>query len=407
MLKFPDGFYWGAATSSFQVEGGIENIDWAKAGREGRVPVIGDACDHYHRYEDDFDIAKQLGHNCHRLSIEWARIEPSEGQFDSHAIEHYRNVLRALHRRGLEPFITIWHFTLPLWFSESGGFERKDAPAIFARYCAYIVEQLGDLCDHYCTINELHPYVSNGWRRGTWPPFKKWPGIDRVNIPGYRNELDAKNDVGVRNIWKYITVFHRLAWAHNRAYEAIKRVRPQVEVGIVHHVVLFHANDNPFNRVLAWIMNWHWTHYLFLILRGKYDVIGVNYYLHKKFGDRRVYEKTDMGWDSYPEGIADALHMMKRYKVPVYVSEAGVADAADRIRASYIRDLVRGIHAAISRGVDVRGFMYWSLLDNYELAQGYTRRFGLVEVDFATQIRSVRDSAYVYETICRSNALED
>ena len=126
---FPERFLWGAATSSFQVEGGIENIDWAKAGHEGRVPEIGRACDHYHRYEEDFNIVKELGHTCHRFSIEWARIEPKEGIFDEREIEHYRLVLRALHKRGIVPFITLWHFSLPLWFSEKGGFERSDATA--------------------------------------------------------------------------------------------------------------------------------------------------------------------------------------------------------------------------------------------------------------------------------------
>lgn len=403
--KFPKGFFWGAATSSFQTEGGIENMDWAEYAREGRVPPIGRAIDHYNRFERDFDIAKELGHNCHRLSIEWSRIEPEEGKFDESEIQHYRAVLQALRDRGMEPFITLWHFTLPQWFADKGGFEHPDSPEIFAQYCAYVVGKLGDLCTHYCTINELHPYVSNGWRRGSWPPFKKWPGIDSVNIPGYKNPFDAKNDASFRNIWKYAVVFHRLAKAHNRAYDAIKHVKPHAEVGIVHHVVLFHANGNPFNKLLAWVMNLHWTHYMFLLIKGKYDVIGLNYYMHKKFGDTRTYEKTDMGWDVYPEGICEALLMLKRYKVPIYVSEAGIADATDEKRADYIKGLVRCMHVAIQKGVRVLGFMYWSLFDNYELAQGYEKRFGLVAINYDTLERVVRPSAYVYKEIIEKNGL--
>jgi beta-glucosidase len=180
--KFPDGFYWGAATASYQVEGGIENNDWAKSAREGRVPVCGIACDHYNRYEEDFDLAKSLGHTAHRLSIEWARIEPEEGKFDEEAIEHYRKVLKALRARGLKPFVTIWHFTLPLWFSESGGFERKDSPQIFARYAAYAVSKLGDLCEHFSTMNEPNVYASQGWINGEWPPFKISKNLGRGAI---------------------------------------------------------------------------------------------------------------------------------------------------------------------------------------------------------------------------------
>src|SRR3989338_1108770 len=141
--KFPDGFLWGSATSSYQVEGGIENNDWAEATRNGKVPLAGRGCDHYNRYEGDFDIAKSLWQNAHRFSIEWARIEPDEGKFDDNAIEHYRKVLAALRDRGLEPFVTLWHFTLPIWFSRMGGFENKKAPFYFARYCEYVVSRLG------------------------------------------------------------------------------------------------------------------------------------------------------------------------------------------------------------------------------------------------------------------------
>jgi beta-glucosidase len=128
--KFPEGFYWGAATASYQVEGGIEDCDWAEAARAKRVPPCGLACNHYERYEEDFDLAQSLGHTAHRFSLEWARIEPEAGKFDKEAIAHYRAVLTALKKRNIKPFITIWHFTLPLWFSQSGGFERADAPEI-------------------------------------------------------------------------------------------------------------------------------------------------------------------------------------------------------------------------------------------------------------------------------------
>ncbi len=402
--KFPEGFYWGAATASYQVEGGIENCDWAQAAREGKVPTCGKACDHYNRYEQDFDIAKSIGHNCHRISIEWARIEPEEGKFDEKEIEHYRAVLAALRARRLKPFITLWHFTLPQWFADKGGFENPNAPEIFARYCGYVARKLGNDCRHFATMNEPLVFASNGWRRGSWPPFKKWPGLGFLkSVPGYRDF--TSQEVGWRNVFRYFFVVRQLARAHNLAYKTMKAAAFGCEVGIVHQVILFHSDGKIRNRLLAAIMNWHWTHSFIRRVYRHSDSIGVNYYLHKKFGDTRVYEKTDMGWDVYPEGLCDALLMLKRYGLPLWVSEAGVADATDHIRADYMKCLIRCIYVALENGADVRGYMYWSLLDNYEWALGFEKRFGLVEVDFDTQERTIRPSAYVYKEIIEQNAL--
>lgn len=402
---FPKGFFWGAATAAYQVEGGIENTDWAEAAREGRVPVCGRACDHYNRFEQDFDIAQSLGHTMHRFSIEWARIEPEEGKFDEREIEHYREVLRALHARGMTPFITLWHFTLPLWFSQSGGFERRDAPQIFARYCAFVTKKLGDLCEDYSTINEPIVFASNGWLRGTWPPFKRFTLTDMVRITNSGRQHHAQYEKGLRNLFLFFRVFKNLARSHNAAYDAIKMVMPHANVGIVKHVVLFHANGNPFNRLLARLMNWLWTHRFMRMIAHSCDSIGLNYYIHKKFGDTATYRKTDMDWDMYPEGIYDALMMLARYKKPLFVSEAGVADEQDVMRAEYIRTQIAGVSRAIQEGADVRGHMYWSLLDNYEWALGFEKRFGLIEIDYETLERKVRPSAYVYKEICERNAL--
>ena len=401
---FPEGFYWGSATASYQVEGGIENCDWAQAAREGKVPPCGIACDHFNRFQQDFDIAKELGHNCHRISVEWARIEPREGEFDHAAIQHYSDVLTALRMRKLKPFITLWHFTLPQWFVEKGGFENPESPELFARYCEFVTTKLGNDCRHFSTMNEPLVFVSNGWRRGSWPPFKKWPLIDLLSgVPGHR-DFEGQS-VSFKNIFAYFRVIKNLAAAHNLAYDRMRKSAFGVEVGLVHQVILFHSNGNPLNKLLAWIMNWHWTHSFMRRVYKKCDSIGVNYYLHKKFGDTRAYEKTDMNWDIYPEGLTEALLMLKRYATPLWVSEAGIADAKDVMRAEYIVDLVEAMWIAIQRGADVRGYMYWSLLDNYEWAHGFEKRFGLVEVNFETQERKIRESAYVYKQLIEQNGL--
>ena len=403
--KFPDGFYWGAATASYQVEGGIENCDWAHAAKGGRVPVCGLACNHYERYEEDFDIAKSLGHNAHRFSIEWARIEPEEGKFDHTAIEHYRQVLLALKARNITPFITIWHFTLPLWFAQSGGFERRDSPEIFARYCSYVAEQLGDLCSVFSTINEPSVYGSNGWLRGSWPPFKRFALTDLVAITNSGRSYEAKASKGLKPLFLYFRVMKNLAKAHNAAYDAIKKVQPEANVNFVHHVIVFDSNWNPLNKIAAYIANRQWTHVFMKRTAGHYDSIGLNYYFYTQFGDKRKWRKTDMDWNFAPEHIYDALMILKRYQKPIYISEVGLADATDAGRAEYISKQVEATWRAIQSGVDVRSHVYWSLLDNYEWALGFEKRFGLVAVNYETLERTIRPSAHVYKTICEHNAV--
>lgn len=382
-FSFPKDFKWGAATSSYQVEGGIENCDWAQGAREGKVPACGKACDHYNRYEQDFDIAQSLGHNAHRFSIEWSRIEPEEGKFDEKEIEHYREVLRALHVRGLYPMITLWHFTLPLWFSERGGWERSDAPDIFARYCTYAVEQLGDLCENYATMNEPMIFADKGYFRGDWPPFQH------------------------NTFLKYFTVLKKITQGHNRAYLRIKEKCPKKKIGIVKHTIAYGADNNPFNIARAWVSNFLWTNVFMQKVANHTDWIGLNYYHRKIYGDTRELGKTDMWWNIDPKGIYDALQILWKYKKPIYIAEAGCADAHDRFRAEYIRDTVEAIEDALKSGVDVRGYCYWSLLDNYEWADGFGKRFGLVDINYDTLERTIRPSAHVYKDIIEQNQNKD
>jgi len=403
--RFPDNFYWGAATASYQVEGGIENNDWAEAAKEGRVPPCGRACDHYNRFNYDFDLAKDLGHTAHRFSVEWSRIEPKEGEFDQDAISHYRAVLKALKSREITPFITIWHFTLPTWFSSTGGFERSDSSEIFARYAKFVVSELGDLCDHFSTMNEPNVFGSNGWLRGSWPPFKRFSASDLVSITNSGKIYEPKSSRGVKPLFLYFKVMKNLSLAHNAAYKAIKSVSKETEVSVVKHVIVFASNRNPFNKLKAFIANYIWTG-IFMRRTHKYcDSIGLNYYFYTQFGDKRNWKKTDMDWNFAPSKIYDALKMLSKYDKPLFVSEAGIADEDDSDRAEYIKSQVLATWQAIEDGIDVRGHLYWSLLDNYEWALGFEKRFGLIEVDYQTLERKVRPSAYVYKEICESNSI--
>lgn len=405
MKKFPDNFFWGAATASFQVEGGIDNNDWTMAAYESRVPVCGEACDHYHRYEADFDLAKGLGHTAHRFSVEWSRIEPVEGKFDMKEIEHYRTVLKALRTRGIMPIVTLWHFTLPVWFAERGGFETKDSPAVFARYAAFVVHQLGDLCVHYSTMNEPNVYATHGYLYGVWPPFKQarvlWKKIGKSD----GTARQARPTARFAHFFAYRRVEKNLIKAHNMAYELMKRFAPQSQISVVKHVHVFEARGVWWRRLMANKMQEYQTHSFLEAVQDSLDEIGLNYYRSTTFGDIKNYLETDMGWKAYPSGIYKALKVLSVYQKPIFVAEAGLADEDDDMRADYIRLQVRAIARALEDGVDVRGHLYWSLLDNYEWALGFEKRFGLIAVDYKTQTRTIRPSAYVYKEIITQNGV--
>jgi beta-glucosidase len=384
-FKFPDGFLWGSSTASYQVEGGIYNNDWAAAAEDGRVMPAGSSTDHYNRYKEDFDIAKSLGHNAHRISIEWARIEPEEGEFDHKEIEHYRQVIKAMKERGLKPFITLWHFTLPIWFTKKGGFANKESVDLFSRYCNHVVKELHEEGIVWTTINEPIVWSTFAYLWGQWPPFELFK-------------------TGV-----FLKVLKNMIKGHKHAYDQIKKSTPNASVGIVKNNMYMHVSKysrwNPFLYINKWVNHWLWNVYFMDKVRNHIDTIGLNYYFHTEFGKKEKYVKSDMGWDLYPEGLTHVLVHLKKYEKPIYVTEAGIADKKDYLRGEYIKDLVVATYKAIEEGVDVRGFLYWSLLDNYEWVFAYSKKFGLVEVNMLTKERKIRESAYYYKKICESNSV--
>ena len=383
--KFPDGFFWGSATSSYQIEGEIKN-DWSEAANGGKVPLAGKACDSYNRYEEDFDVAKELGQNANRLSIEWARIEPKEGEFNEAEIEHYRKVIDALLDRGIEPFVTLWHFTLPVWFAEKGGFENSDSPEIFARYCKYVVEKIGERVKFWLTINEPMVYASNGYLRGKWPPFRK-------------------------NIFKFINVVDNLIMSHNLAYKKIKGLNPSIQIGIAKNNIYFHSGNVIVYQALSSFLTWFWNLRFLNRISDSVDFIGLNYYFHRRFthseSRKTKLPASDLGCDIFPEGIFHVLNQLRRYNKTVFITENGIADAEDRRRAKYIVEHLKQVKKSIDAGVDVKGYFYWSLLDNFEWSEGFGPKFGLVEIESGTLARKIKPSARIYEKICRSNSLEN
>jgi len=389
-VSFPDGFLWGAATSAHQVEGGNTGNDWWRFEQQGRVPdKSGIACDHYHRYEDDFDLAVKLGHKAHRLSLEWSRIEPSPGRFDRDAIDHYRRVLTALRVRGLTSFVTLHHFTNPLWFADQGGWTSAGAAVHFERYVRSIVEQLAPYVDFWMTINEPTSTSFNAYLFGGWPPAR------RADLRGAYRQLDTMAEA------------HRLAAAVIRAHD------PGAQVGFADMLMDLRV-DNPRSwwqrRVREW-MDEFANHRFCDSVRDSLDFIGVQYYNTLRVGwrpyrpgglpDRPL---TDVGWNIVPGGLGAVTQACwERHHLPIYITENGIADASDTLRGPFIVEHLRSLAEAIERGADVRGYLHWSLLDNFEWAYGYGPRFGLVAVDYETQERTPRPSAYLYRQIIADN----
>ena len=392
-FQFPRGFLWGAATSTHQVEGNshndwfqweLKNADRLSKASGGKYPpenyISGRACDHYNRFREDFDIAKQLGHNAHRFSIEWSRIEPEEGKFDEKEIAHYQEVINVLRERGIEPFVTLWHWTLPLWIRDQGGWENKKTIADFARYCEKIITSLHGV-KFWITINEPEMYAGQSYFMGIWPPQKK-------------------------NLLRYIKVSRNLIAAHKKVYEAIhsdilKNVGMSAEVGIAKNNIYFEGWCAP-------ILRWWWNFYFLNRIKHHQDFIGLNYYFHRPQSKTGVY--SDMGWQIYPKGIYYLLKDLKKYKKPVYITENGLADATDEKRTKFIVEHIQWIARAMKEGADVRGYLYWSLMDNFEWDKGFWPRFGLVEIDYknppAGGERKIRPSALEYKKIIEQNSVE-
>lgn len=399
-FSFPKNFLWGSAVAGHQVEGGNENdwSDWEQSAgrladleqrglltRHGKENYIsGRAAGHYEKFREDFQLIKELNHTAFRFSIEWSRIEPHKDQWNQKELDHYRERVRMLRELGIEPFLTLWHWPLPKWVRDEGGWRSRSTIYNFKRYAEKVARELPEV-KYFITLNEPEVYASMSYLQGIWPPQKKNPLI-------------------------FLSVFHNLIKAHRYAYDAIKTVRQDANVGISKHNTHFEPyNSNPINKFIASISSWAWNRYFLNRIRTHQDFIGVNQYFHQRihWGKNKNENKviSDMEWELYPEAIFHVLKDLKRYKKPVYITENGLADATDRLRGWYLSEVLQWVHRAIQEGVDVRGYLHWSLLDNFEWDKGFWPRFGLVEVDYKTLTRKPRPSAYFYSDIARANAI--
>ncbi|HEY6957447.1 MAG TPA: glycoside hydrolase family 1 protein [Candidatus Limnocylindria bacterium] len=414
---FPDGFLFGTATAAHQVEGDNRNNDYYEWETEGRTPVAGAADDEYHRYDEDFGIASSLSQNAFRLSIEWSRIEPAEGVFSESEVAHYIAVLTDARAHGLKTFVTLHHFTNPIWAADRGGWANDDMVRWFSDYVAYLVPRIGGLVDYWLTVNEPNGNAFTGYLVGATPP--------------------GKTDVALTG-----RVLANYLKAHAAAYHLIHASFPTALVSLAEHfrildparwwdpadklmadILSSFFNDQPLDALVTGHLRLFvptlldieedvWT------LKGTLDFIGVNYYTRsvvrtdasqpegfrlENMPDAAVSASDE---EIYPAGLYRVLLSLRRYALPLFITENGIDDPTDALRSSFICDHLAAVAAAMADGADVRGYLYWSLIDNYEWTRGYTPKYGLAAVDFATERRTLRPSAAVFSAIARTRSLE-
>jgi len=426
VLSFPDSFRFGTATAATQIEGGCTTSDWyAFAQQPGRIKGGGRpdvACDGWRRWRDDLAIQKSLGLGAYRMSIEWARIEPRPNEIDQAALDEYRRMLGAMRDAGIEPMVTLHHFTLPKWLADRGGLLAEGFHTRLARFARVAAGALGDVCRFWITINEPNVLAAQAYLLGAWPPARQSPT-------------------------EALRAHHRMLAAHVAAYRALKDVLgDDAQVGVAHHLRLAQparpesSADRMMAHVFARVFNDSFAlatctgrmygpldvlvtgpeGFRVAEARGTQDFFGINYYSRdvvrfspghaaELFAERSVppgVEVSDLGWEVYPEGLGMIVRAWaQRSGVPVYITENGIADATDSRRGPFLVRHLAQLARAIADGVDVRGYFHWSLLDNFEWAEGYGPRFGLVEVDYATQDRRIRDSGHLYAKIARERVL--
>jgi beta-glucosidase len=420
-LQFPKGFLWGVSTAAHQVEGGNDNqwTDWENTGHIRSHERCGQACDWWNNAENDFDLAQNLGINALRLSVEWSRVEPQENNFNPEALERYRAMLKSLHQRGIQPSICLHHFSNPRWFEKKGAFLNPEAPTLFERFARRVVSELGDLCQLWLSFNEPNVYSTLGYVTGEFPP-------------GY-----------VGQIVNAMRVMSAQARAHARVYRVIHELQPQAQVGWAQHYVVFQPARPGLDSLVANIQSQIFNEGFFQLMehgkfnfpfslvggdapeaRGACDFVGLNVYnrFHVAFDLKSAFQlfgrvfvppdvpQGDSGvekpyGEAFPGAIRNAVERVARFHKPIYITENGIPDAHDRLRPWLIVNALKQVHSLTKEGHDIRGYFHWTLTDNFEWAEGWHLRFGLIELDPATQLRTVRPSGRLFEEIARGNGI--
>jgi len=397
-LYFPDNFLWGSATASYQVEGrNFASNWWRFEQKEGNIKNYDSAeiaVDHYNLYKEDIALMKEMNLNSYRFSIEWSRIEPERGEFNYEEIQHYNDVLDELQKNNIKPMVTLWHFSLPIWFEDLGGWENSDSPEIFTEYVDYVSKNLGENIELWVTINEPMAYITSGYIIGKWPP--------------------AKFDIG--NVHKVASNINK---AHQKAYVQIHKNDSTSQVGLANYTSYLEPEDRydlieNFGVFVADKL----SNLYFIENNEKYlDFIGLHYYF-KQIGSSSMipdllFKKTvdveseDVKRIYDPNGLYQILMKFKRFGKPIYITELGSQDSYGISRGQFIKDHLEEIYYAINDGVDVKGVFYWSFIDNFEWSEGYGPKFGLVSVDLNTQERTIKSSSIDYINMVKCGCINN
>jgi beta-glucosidase len=386
---FPVGFLWGAATAAHQVEGGNTNNDWWAWEHMPGSPCVessGDACDHYHRYAGDLDLLAGLGLNTYRFSLEWSRIEPAEREYSTAALDHYRRMCAECRERRLEPIVTFHHFTTPAWLAARGGWTDPATADRFARFCERAAAHLGDVIGRACTINEPNIVAALGHRDGIFPP-------------------------GLRDPEQYTRAVATLIAAHQKGAAAIRAAKGRVPVGLTLAMQGHDAVDGGEARRDEAQREME-DQYLEAV-RGD-DFLGVQAYTRLRFGPEGLRPPepgarlTQMGWEFWPEALGACVrHAAARVGgIPLLVTENGIATADDTERVEYLERALASLRDCMRDGIEVQGYLHWSLLDNFEWVHGFRPTFGLIAVDRPTQKRVPKPSATRLAAIAATGTLD-
>lgn len=425
--RFPPGFLWGTATSAHQVEGDNRLNDWWRFEQQPGAIVdderSAEAADHYRRFRSDFDLAAHDGHNTHRFSFEWSRIEPEAERIDPEVVRHYHDVLAALRERSLTPVVTLHHFTLPLWVADLGGWENRETIAHFIRFVRFCAHEFGGEVDWWCTINEPEVYGFRAYSEGSWPPAKRDDGA-ALRVIGhlleahglaYRalHEHDARDADGDGRPAIVSFAKHRVTLEPERPWSPLDVARAFFENRVFNDAV---ENAVVGGEIDLSIPGAPAVRRRVPELAGSLDYVALNYYTrwkvravgHPRHVPRRGAPLTDLGWEIYPGGFEEALVKVGRFGKPVLVTENGFADATDYFRSGAMIDYLLAMGRAIGRGVPVIGYLHWSLFDNFEWSDGLAPRFGLYAIDprDPTKTRVRTGSATLFARIARANAID-
>jgi beta-glucosidase len=409
-FTFPRGFLWGAAVAGHQAEGQNTNSDsWLLETIEPTVFAerSGDACDHYRLYEQDIAMLAELGLNTFRFSVEWSRVEPENGMFSNAALAHYRDVLLACRKHKITPIVSYNHFTVPRWFAAAGGWESDDAARLFARYCTKVTEVLGELFELSTTFNE--PNLAK-LLFGFPGPLQQFAGSPQEKAMLTR--AGQLSGTGRFSSWLFGDLDKIQAGqlaAHRAAYEAIHKTKSAMKVGLT----IAMSDDQAAGASADTLARKREISYgpWFEAAATHSDFVGIQCYTRSRIGEEAELPPpdnarlTDMRYEFYPQAIEGALrYAASQVKKPLYVTENGIATSDDRNREEYIRGAVNGVARCVRDGIDVRGYVHWSLLDNFEWTFGYGPKFGLISVDRSTQKRTPKPSAQLLGKIARANA---